>query len=69
MWHTGLIKDYQKQRLVSFLDPEADPRGSDGTPSSRIAIGSGGLTGKGLLRGTQARAASSPSSKPTSSTP
>ncbi|NLC57129.1 MAG: rod shape-determining protein RodA [Armatimonadetes bacterium] len=56
MWHTGLIKDYQKQRLVSFLDPEADPRGSGWhTIQSKIAIGSGGLTGKGLLRGTQSQ--------------
>ncbi len=56
MWHVGLIKDYQKQRLVSFLDPKADPQGSGWhTIQSEIAIGSGGLVGKGLLHGTQSQ--------------
>ena len=54
MWHVGLIKDYQKQRFTSFLNPEADRRGSGWhTIQSKIAIGSGGLTGKGLFHGTQ----------------
>lgn len=56
MWHAGFIKDYQKQRLASFLDPSADPRGSGWhTIQSKIAIGSGGLLGKGLLRGSQSQ--------------
>ena len=56
LWHVGLIKDYQKQRLISFLDPSADPRGSGWhTIQSKIAIGSGGLTGKGLLHGSQSQ--------------
>ncbi|HEX3000374.1 MAG TPA: rod shape-determining protein RodA, partial [Armatimonadota bacterium] len=55
-WHVGFIKDYQKQRLVSFLNPEADPLDTGyHTIQSTIAIGSGGLTGKGLLRGTQSQ--------------
>lgn len=50
----GLLKDYQKNRLVSFVDPMADPRGSGyHVTQSRIAIGSGQLVGKGFLGGTQ----------------
>ena len=50
----GLLKDYQKNRLVSFVDPAADPRGSGyHVTQSRIAIGSGQLFGKGFLGGTQ----------------
>ncbi len=54
-WHTpGLMKDYQKQRLVSFVNPAADPRGSGyHIIQSRIAIGSGQLFGKGFQKGTQ----------------
>ncbi|MEO8662436.1 MAG: rod shape-determining protein RodA [Bryobacteraceae bacterium] len=51
-WH--FLKDYQKQRLVSFLDPEGDPRGSGyQVIQSRIAVGAGGMWGKGVTRGTQ----------------
>lgn len=54
MWHTGVLKPYQKNRLVVFLDPTIDPRGSGyHIQQSRIAIGSGRETGKGLFRGTQ----------------
>lgn len=50
----GVLKDYQKNRLVSFVDPTADPRGSGyHVTQSRIAIGSGQLVGKGFLGGTQ----------------
>lgn len=52
MW-TGL-KDYQKNRLVAFIDPEADPAGIGyHINQSKIAIGSGEFLGKGYLNGTQ----------------
>ncbi|MET0370131.1 MAG: rod shape-determining protein RodA [Sphingobium sp.] len=48
------LHDYQKKRVLIFLDPESDPLGAGYHISqSKIAIGSGGLTGKGFLRGTQ----------------
>ncbi len=54
MWHFNLLKDYQKARLVSFLNPEADPQQSGyHILQARIAIGSGQLAGKGYLHGTQ----------------
>jgi rod shape determining protein RodA len=48
------LKDYQKTRVTTFLNPEKDPRG-DGYQQiqARITVGSGGLTGKGFMRGTQ----------------
>lgn len=50
----GLLHDYQKQRLLLFLDPTQDPLGGGyHLIQSRIAIGSGKLFGKGLLHGTQ----------------
>jgi len=50
----GLLKDYQKSRLMVFLDPSQDPLGAGYTIiQSKIAIGSGGLLGKGWLNGTQ----------------
>jgi len=56
MWHTNVLKDYQKARLVVFLDPDRDPRGSGyHIRQSRIAIGSGQFTGKGFRRGTQSQ--------------
>lgn len=49
-----ILKDYQKKRILTFLNPEADPLGSGyHVIQSKIAIGSGGLWGKGLLHGTQ----------------
>lgn len=49
---TEILKDYQKQRLVSFLDPEADPQGSGfQLLQSQIAVSSGGITGRGLSGG------------------
>ena len=51
-WH--FLKDYQKQRLFVFIDPNIDPLGSGYTIiQSKIAVGSGGLLGKGWLSGTQ----------------
>lgn len=48
------MRDYQKQRVVTFLDPESDPLGAGwNIIQSKIAIGSGGLNGKGWLQGTQ----------------
>ncbi len=49
-----LLHGYQRQRVTIFLDPEADPLGAGYHISqSKIAIGSGGLTGNGFLQGTQ----------------
>jgi rod shape determining protein RodA len=50
------LKDYQKKRIYAFLHPDYDPQGSGWhTTQSRITIGSGGLSGKGYLQGTQTR--------------
>ncbi|MBU6165957.1 MAG: rod shape-determining protein RodA [Alphaproteobacteria bacterium] len=50
----SLLHDYQKNRVLIFLDPESDPRGAGyHITQSKIAIGSGGLSGKGFLQGTQ----------------
>jgi rod shape determining protein RodA len=50
----NLLKDYQKQRLTTFLDPEQDPLGAGYHLSqSRIAIGAGGVFGQGINHGTQ----------------
>ena len=49
-----LLKDYQKDRLMVFMNPDIDPLGAGYTViQSRIAIGSGGVFGKGWLSGTQ----------------
>lgn len=49
-----VLKDYQIMRLIVFLDPNVDPRGAGwNIIQSVTAIGSGGLTGKGFLQGTQ----------------
>ena len=50
------LKAYQKLRILTFLDPGRDPRGAGyQIIQSKIAIGSGGLFGKGLLNGSQTR--------------
>ncbi|QPJ61916.1 MAG: rod shape-determining protein RodA [Candidatus Nitronauta litoralis] len=50
------LKDYQKARIMTFLNQEMDPLGAGyQTIQSKIAIGSGGFWGKGLLAGTQSR--------------
>ena len=48
------LKDYQRQRLVTFLDPSGDPRGAGyQVIQSKIAVGDGGVWGRGVTRGTQ----------------
>jgi rod shape determining protein RodA len=50
------MHDYQRQRVLTFLNPESDPLGSGyHIIQSKIAIGSGGVFGKGWLNGTQAQ--------------
>jgi rod shape determining protein RodA len=50
----GMLKVYQKKRILTFLNPAADPYGAGyHSLQSIIAIGSGGLLGKGFLQGTQ----------------
>lgn len=50
------LKDYQKARITSFMNPEADPLGSGyHVMQSKIAIGSGGFLGKGFTEGTQGK--------------
>lgn len=50
------LHDYQRNRVLTFLDPERDPLGAGyHITQSKIAIGSGGLFGKGWLNGTQAK--------------
>ena len=52
LWH--LMRDYQRQRVLTFLDPTMDPLGSGyHIIQSQIAIGSGGVYGKGWFNGTQ----------------
>ena len=52
LWY--LMHDYQKRRVLTFLNPENDPLGAGyHTIQSKIAIGSGGFYGKGWLNGTQ----------------
>jgi len=51
-----ILRDYQKDRLLVFLNPNIDPLGAGYTViQSKIAIGSGGLLGKGWLSGTQSQ--------------
>tara|TARA_B100001248_G_C27399150_1_gene468464 strand:- start:43 stop:1152 length:1110 start_codon:yes stop_codon:yes gene_type:complete len=50
------LKPYQKERVMTFLDPSRDPRGSGyNSIQSKIAVGSGESFGKGFLKGTQAQ--------------
>lgn len=54
LWY--FMRDYQRQRVLTFLDPEKDPLGAGyHIIQSKIAIGSGGLYGKGWLNGTQSQ--------------
>src|SRR6202040_1242133 len=49
------LRDYQRNRILNFLDPENDPLGAGyHSLQSKIAIGSGGLFGKGFMQGSQA---------------
>jgi rod shape determining protein RodA len=53
-WH--FIHDYQKQRILTFLNPQTDPLGAGyHIIQSQIAIGSGGVFGKGYMNGSQAQ--------------
>lgn len=55
-WHLDILHEYQKQRLLAFINPEADPRGEGyHILQAQIAVGSGGLFGKGLFDGTQSQ--------------
>jgi len=50
------LKDYQKERILTFFDPESDPLGSGyHILQSIIAVGSGGFLGKGFMKGTQSQ--------------
>ena len=50
----GMMHDYQRQRILTLIDPTQDPLGTGyHTIQSTIAVGSGGLVGKGWLQGTQ----------------
>ena len=52
----GRLAEYQKLRILTFLNPEQDPRGAGyQIIQSKIAIGSGGIFGKGFLNGSQSR--------------
>jgi rod shape determining protein RodA len=54
MWNK--LHDYQKMRIISFLDPGQDPRGAGyQIIQSKIAVGAGGLFGQGFLQGTQTK--------------
>jgi cell division protein FtsW (lipid II flippase) len=62
------LATYQKNRILVFLDPTLDPRGAGyNLIQSQVAIGSGGLTGKGFLGVRRSASPSSRSSTPTSS--
>jgi len=48
------LKDYQQQRILTFIDPQADPQGVGyHITQSKVSIGSGGFVGKGYMKGTQ----------------
>ncbi|WP_274558388.1 rod shape-determining protein RodA [Streptomyces spiramyceticus] len=54
VWQLGLLDEYQINRFAAFANPELDPAGVGyNTNQARIAIGSGGLTGTGLFKGSQ----------------
>ncbi|MCT2590448.1 rod shape-determining protein RodA [Streptomyces sp. N2-109] len=54
VWALGVLDEYQINRFAAFANPALDPSGVGyNTNQARIAIGSGGLTGKGLFEGTQ----------------
>lgn len=54
LWH--FLHDYQRQRVLTFLNPELDPLGGGyHIIQSKIAVGSGGFFGKGFLNGTQSQ--------------
>ena len=53
---SNVLKDYQKMRIISFINPQADPFGAGyQVIQSKVAVGSGHIFGKGFLKGTQTR--------------
>jgi rod shape determining protein RodA len=53
-WETGVIKDYQKERVTAFLSPNADPQGAGyQVLQARLAVGTGKTLGKGFAQGLQ----------------
>ena len=53
---TGFLKDYQRNRILTFIDPNLDPHGKGyNVRQAQIAAGSGGIFGKGLGHGTQSQ--------------
>lgn len=53
---TYVLRDYQKNRIINFINPANDPRGSGyNSIQSRIAVGSGKIVGKGFRKGTQSQ--------------
>jgi len=55
VWN-GFLQDYQKKRILSFIDPQADAAGTGyQVIQSMVAVGSGHIVGKGYLKGTQTR--------------
>jgi rod shape determining protein RodA len=54
IWH--FLKDYQKKRIITFFKPDMDPLGAGyHLIQSKIALGSGGIAGKGFMKGTQCK--------------
>lgn len=52
----SFLKDYQKRRVITFLNPDLDPLGAGyHLIQSKIAVGSGGILGKGFMNGTQCK--------------
>ena len=53
-WYSNALLEYQKSRVETFLNPDSDPRGRGYQAiQSKIAVGAGGMWGKGVTRGTQ----------------
>lgn len=58
------LRDYQKDRIMTFLNPESDPLGAGyHIMQSKIALGSGGMSGRGFLQGTQSHLSFLPESQ------
>jgi rod shape determining protein RodA len=52
----GFLKEYQKRRIITFFNPDLDPLGAGyHLIQSKIAVGSGGILGKGFMKGTQCK--------------
>jgi rod shape determining protein RodA len=65
-----MLHDYQRNRVLTFINPERDPLGAGyHILQSKIALGSGGVFGRGFMQGTQSHLNFLPKSRPTSSSP